>query len=215
PGVVVSDASVGAVGVGVDRLGVVSDYIFEEALDVLTLGSRENADAELAATLARANHDGLVREPLPCDLLAAPVAARQLPADVSLIGLHDPGQQRCALDLHRSANAVAEIPGGLVGHAEHPLQLVRAHPLLGLAENEDREEPLPQRQVRVVEDRPRLGAELVAAGVTVELPALLDPADFVRVATRTTDTVRPAQLLEEGEAGVLVTELVDQFCEVH
>ena len=35
-----------------------------------------------------------------------------------------------------------------------------------------------------MEDRPDSDAELVAAAVAVELPALLDPRDFVRVAAR-------------------------------
>src|SRR5687768_8100047 len=62
-----------------------------------------------------------------------------------------------------------------------PLQLVRGHALARLAHDVDREEPLPERQLGVVEDRADADAELIAAGIAVELSALRDPRDLVGV----------------------------------
>ncbi len=72
-------------------------------------------------------------------------------------------------------DAVAEVPDGPVGHADRPVQTgVGAHALLGLAEQVDRGEPLPERQVRVMHDGAGLHAEAVAASDAVPLASALD-----------------------------------------
>ena len=56
-------------------------------------------------------------------------------------------------------SSVAEVPGGLVLDAEGALELVRAHPLPGLAHQVDGDEPLAQRKVGAVHDGARGHAE--------------------------------------------------------
>ena len=105
-----------------------------------------------------------------------------LPAHVRLSHLHDPAQRLRVYRFHRGADAMAEVPGRLVGDAERPLDLVRAHPLLGLAEQVDAQKPLPQGQVRVIENRPRRDRKLVPASIAVELVPLRNLRGFRRLA---------------------------------
>src|SRR5262249_15659979 len=53
----------------------------------------------------------------------------------------------------RDADPVGREPGGLVAAVEHLLQLVRRHAVRRLDEQVHAEEPLRERQVRVVEER--------------------------------------------------------------
>ena len=119
---------------------------------VWLVGIRERRGAGLAAALDRAENDGLVVAPM-LRRFRFGHASCELAADVGLVGFHDAAQHLAGLVVHRGADAVAEIPGGLVGHTEHPLQLVRADALLRLAHHVDGEEPLPQREFGVVEER--------------------------------------------------------------
>ena len=116
---------------------------------------------------------------------------------------------------HRPPNAVAEVPRGLVGHPERPLQLVRGDSLAGLAHHVDREEPLPQGKVRVVEHRPRSHREPSPALVAVELVPRGDPADGVGPAVDAPNALGPAERFEVGAAAFLGVESLDQLDEVH
>lgn len=64
---------------------------------------------------------------------------------------------------HCVTDAVTEIPRRPVVDSQHPMELVRRHPFLGLAKHIDSKEPLSKWKVRVMEDRSRRDGELVAA----------------------------------------------------
>lgn len=207
PRVLVSDTVVTAPLVGVDRFGIVAYDVPDEAVQGVVIVARDGAEPDLAAALDGADHNGLV----------APVAAAPpayLAAEEGLVDLDDAVQELGPLVLHSRADAVAEIPGGLVRDAEHPLQLVCADRLLGLTDHVDGEEPLPERQLGIVEERSDADAELVAASVAVELPAFRNPRDLVRVAARAANAVRPAQLFKVFVAAILGAEPLDQLREI-
>src|SRR5262249_524604 len=67
----------------------------------------------------------------------------------------------------------------------------------------DRDEPLPDREVAVVEDRARRDAEEAPATAAVEPPPCRDRSDGASAALRATDPVGPAQLLEVAPAAPL------------
>jgi hypothetical protein len=161
-GVLVTYASVGAVSVRVDRLGVVCDNVFEEGVNgfVSCVGSTTEPDATTA--LDCAENDGLVVQPSERRFLSGAEPAH-LPADVGFVRFHDAAQGLRVLFSHRGTDAVAEIPSGLVTHAEHPLELVRGDSLTRLAHDIDGEKPLPERELGIVEQRPHADRELVAA----------------------------------------------------
>src|SRR3954451_5160518 len=216
--VVVSDTAIGAMGVRVDRFGVVMHHIGQESLHGLARGVRSHAKPNLTSALNCPENDGLVAAPPQRVALLGAVAVvpvAELAADVGLVGLHDPAQERRRLVVHRGPDAVAEIPGGLVADSEHPLQLIGADALLRLAHDVDGEEPLPQRELGVVKEGAHTNAELIPATVAVELPALRNPRDFVGVAARTFHAVRPAKLFKKVVALVLGAELFEELYEVH
>ena len=94
-------------------------------------------------------------------------------------------------------------PGRLVGHAQQLHELVRGQPVLGLDHQRDRQEPLPRRQVRVVEERSGRDAEVVAARAAVELLARLEACSVARLAPRAAHAVGPPKLLEVRAATIL------------
>ncbi len=83
-------------------------------------------------------------------------------ADVHLINLHRAREFVVRL-FHCLADAVTEVPRGLVGDAEHSLDLVCGNPFARFCHQIGHEEPLRQRQMRVMEDRSHSHGELVAA----------------------------------------------------
>lgn len=109
-GVLVTDATVGVVRVGVDRFGVVGHHVRQEALDRRAGGVGSHAKSDATTTLDRAEHGRLVVAPLlRSPLLGAgsvlPVAG--LAADVGFVGLHDPRQERRAPDEHLASLELA------------------------------------------------------------------------------------------------------------
>ena len=110
---------------------------------------------------------------------------------------------------------MAEVPGRLVGDAESPLDLVRAHALPGLAEQVDAQKPLPQRQMGVVEDRPCRHRELVPASIAVELVPLRNLGGLPRATAGACRPLRPAKGLKVLAALFLAAKLLNQSTEIN
>ncbi len=62
--------------------------------------------------------------------------------------------------LHGCADAMAQVPRRLIAHSNGALNLAGRHPLFRFAEERDGDKPLPQRQVRIMENRARCHAKL-------------------------------------------------------
>ena len=116
-------------------------------------------EAEIAATLPDANNYLLLALRMPNLVLVAALP----PADERLIYFNGSAERLRICVLHRVPDAMAEIPCRAVVDSQHPLKLIRRHPLARLANQERRKEPLNQRQVRVMEHRVCRDRELVAA----------------------------------------------------
>lgn len=86
-----------------------------------------------------------------------------LAPDVGFVNLYGAGEQLGIGYVHRGADAVTEIPGCFVRDIERPLQLIGRNALLGLDHHVGGKEPLPERQVGVVEHSSDPDRELVAA----------------------------------------------------
>ena len=157
PRVLVRDARVDAGFVREDRLRLIGDVILDELAHRGTVGPGGNVHADVPLTLDRGHDGGLIRaEPL-ADVLPAT-------ADIGLVHLDDAGEQTVAFEfLERFANAVTQVPRGLVRDFERALHLVRGDTLPRLDHQVERHEPLEEREVRVVEDGPGRRRELVAA----------------------------------------------------
>ena len=130
-------------------------------------------------------------------------------ADDGLVGFNLTGQRAVeAFDLHRESDAVRNEPRGLLRDAQVAGELVRAAPLLRRVEPDGRQ-PLREGDRAVLEDRPLLDAELLAALLAAPQRAGPDEADLVGVADDAVDSVRPAKASEEVPADGLVTEVAD------
>ena len=158
PRVGIPDAEVRQQLIGVDRLGLVLDVPVNESVERRLADVGDALKPYLAAALDRSRNPGL-SDPVPGSH-AAPAAA-----DQGFVYFNDseqcrPGQ---AVVAHRRADTVAQVPRGLVGHTERPLELVGAHALSRFQQQVDRYEPLPKLKVGIVHDGSGRDAELVVA----------------------------------------------------
>src|SRR5207302_1104427 len=122
----------------------------------------DDARDDLALALDRAGHRDLARAGAPAPSAAAliPVPVLRLAADEGLVHLDDPHQLAEVLVSEAGADAVAHVPGGRVRPEPHvAVDLQRADPLLASQHKVDDAEPLTQRLIRILEDRPDDGRE--------------------------------------------------------
>ena len=155
---------------GIVRGRIIRENDFHVLADILADVLRERSalsisrmeEAEIAIALANADHYFLVVE--PCDMsfsfdLAANVGNVHLyfAVEHGLVGLR-----------HGMADAMAEVPRRFVAHSDRSLNLAGRHSLLRFTEQVRREEPLAERQVRVVEHRAGSDGELIVTVFAVE-----------------------------------------------
>ena len=203
----VPEATVGRKLVGVDGEGFIGDGALDEVVQGGPFRVRDALQADAPVTLHGTHDDGLVGRRVGSSALASLATT-----DKRLVHFDDPEQRRSleAVGSHGLTDAVTEVPSGLVGDSEGALHLVRADPLLRLDHQVHGHEPLPQRKLGVVEDRPRGHREAVAASVAIELVPSGDLGYGHVTATRAGDTRRPAQLFEVFPAGLFGSEAIHQ-----
>jgi len=140
---------------------------------------------------------------------------RLFAANVGLVHLYNAIQRPRINFLHRRTDTVTEIPCRLVGNAQHPFKLVGAHSLAGLAEQVDAEEPLPEWQVGIIEDRSGSDGKLVAAFVAIELIALCHLRNLARFATGAHNLIRPAKCFKVFAALLFAAELLNEGAKIN
>src|SRR5579859_533550 len=143
--------------IGHNHFHIVGDIVVNDVLQGLCLRVGSVEKPEIAAALTDANDDFLPNS-------AAPKPVTNLfSANIRLIHFHDAAKMRLQSLFHSLADAMAEIPSGLVRYAKSALHLIGGDALAGLAHEIRGKEPFPERQVRVIEDGSRAYGELVAA----------------------------------------------------
>ena len=154
--VMVPDTPVRGPIVGVDGLGFVLGVLLDEIMQGLSIEAVDDLETGLAAALDDSNNDALVAPVAVADTLFSTTYPSfihlNLAAQLGRIGLG-----------HGIADAVAEIPGGLVRDSDGSLDLVGRDAFLRLNHQIDCEEPLPKRKVAVVEDSPCRHRKMVVA----------------------------------------------------
>lgn len=158
--------------------------------------------------LNRANRDGFVSG------VVIPHAS-YLAANPSLVHFHNTPQKLAIGIPDRRADAVAQMPCRLVSNAKRAFNLEGAHSLLALRHQVDRQKPLRERKVRVMEDRSARHAELIAAGIAVVLVAVEHGRNALGLAARALDTLRPAKFRQTLAALFVRTELLNQVHEIN
>src|SRR6266542_7144748 len=145
---------VGLALVGVDAGGGVSDLGGELAERPARMPLRAEVEASPAAPSDGPAGDGLVHPPPTAS--APPIAAY-----VGLVHFHDPLEGRGCGVLHGLADAVEEIPRGLVAHSDGALDLVRTDAILGFDHHVGGQKPPSERQMAALKDRARCDTEVV------------------------------------------------------
>ena len=207
-GVFVRNSDIGGKLVGVDRFRVGRGVLRNKLVERVLARPLDDLKANLAAALDRPDRNRLVST-------VAPALTTNLTADVGFVHFNDPAQGLGSGVLHGSADAVAQIPCRAVGNTDCALNLAGGNSLLALRDKVDGNEPFPERQMTVVEDRSRGHRELIAAVIAAIRSAILDRGSVLLVATRANRTFRPAQLFQVFARLLVAAKLFDQLDEVH
>ena len=153
--VLILDALVGLKVVRVDLLGI-RGMLFYESVERLAVPSLLDNQADTAATLQGSQDHSLVS-------LVSTSHALNTTSDKGLIDFDCPFERFDVGVFQGRTDAMTKVPRRLVGDLENPLELVGRDALARLGHHVDGGEPLPKRQVGVMEDRSSLDGELVTA----------------------------------------------------
>jgi len=154
--VMVPDTPVRGPVVGIDGLSLVLGVLLDEIMQGLSVKAVDNLESGLAATLDDSNDDAFVASVTVADALLSTTYP-------SFIHLNLAAQFRRVGFGHSVADAVAEIPCGLVRDSDGALDLIGRDAFLGLQHQVDGDEPLGKRKVAVMKDGSCRNRELVAA----------------------------------------------------
>ena len=186
--------------VGHNHVYILADVFADESCERSGLGIAGVEEAQIAVALADAeNHFFVVQ--------ASDAAFALVPSpDVGSVQFDNAVQHRLFGLRHGVPDAMAEIPRGLVAHADRALNLAGRHSLFCFAEQVSREEPLRKWQVRIVEHSARRDGKLIVALFAVEQLLAGFQFDGGSFATQTLRPFGPAQTDEQGAALILSRE---------
>src|SRR3954451_14181811 len=142
----------------------------------------------------------------------AALAALALPAEVGVVDPDPTVELRLAgLALrHRPHQFVLPQPGRGLLDAQPPAELDRADPVLALGQMVDGREPGGERQLGVLEHRPRGEGDLPLAAVALEHLAGPEPAEAPAAAGRAGQALAPAHPKQRLAAGLLGPEALPE-----
>lgn len=189
--------------VGDDYVHIGADILLDVLRQRALLGIFGMEESEIAIALTNADND------LFLDVLA-PVffEVALFSADIGFVHLDSAVKHRLIYFFHGGANAMTEIPRGLVAHSQGALDLIRGHSFASFAEQESCEEPFLQRQVGIVEDRAGGHAELIVAFFAVKELLCGRKFDSGHLATWAFNSAGPAQTDEQLSALLVGIEQV-------
>jgi len=184
-----------------DLFGVSGCELLNEALKLLSGRVRNNAHPHVTATLNNASNNGFIGKIVP-----APAPTDFLPTNEGFIDFDGSIEKFRTGFRHSRTDTMAEIPRGLIGHANSSLDLIRRYAFLRFRHHVDRQKPLPERQMAVMEDRACRHGEMVVAGLAIILIAAFNPVDLLLGTAWTLDAFLSAEPFQVGAALVLVAE---------
>ena len=184
-----------------------------ELLQLLLARARNRLGHDLAAVpVAGPGHRLLADRPATGVQLARCVLVALLPAEVDLVHLDRTGEQPAGA---RKAlpQAMAEVPGGLLGDAEFAMQLHRGDALQAGGEQIDGEGPGLVAELGVGHDAAGADGEAFVAGAAAVGHGRMRAAgqDVTRAALGTGRAVRPADVSEPPFGGRIIGQQTDHF----
>jgi hypothetical protein len=201
---------VAAVLIGREQADLIRHGFVDEALERVLRGPGEHAGDNVPLALNRAD-DGRLAARATAFVVVPAVLVLGLAADPSLIDLDCADELLELFILQGSADAMAHVPGGLVGAEAHvAVNLPSADTFLRGQHKVDDAKPLPKVDVRILKDRPGDVGETIALRAAIRaLPFELhglERIDSIPATARATDTIGPAVSDEIGVAGIFVRE---------
>ena len=117
--------------------------------------------------------------------------------------------------LHCKTDAMEHEPSRLLSDTECASNLVRANAVLAIRNHPNSDEPLVERERRILEDSPDLARELFASVLPFAFPhpASGNESNIIAATCGALNTVRPAARHDEVEAVVRVREMLDGLLE--
>ncbi len=167
--------------VGEDYFHILGDVLSDVLSERSTLGVVGMEESEIAVALTDADYHFLVV--ILCDMALAAIHT----ADVGNIHLDFAIQHRLISLSHSVTDAMAKVPCRFVAHSDCALNLAGRHSLLRLAEQVSGQEPLAEREMRIVEHRAGRDGELIVTVFAVEelfVSVQLDHGAFAAQALR-------------------------------
>lgn len=200
---------IGTILIGDDHFNVGAHILF----DVLRQSAGANVlrvkEPQIAAALPDSEYDLFVA--------ASPslTFAMRDSADVGLVHFDGARKQRALHFFHRGANAMAQIPCGLIAPADDSLDLIRAHPFARFTKQICRNKPLREGKVRVLKNRARDHRELMLAGVAFVAVVGFQPRMPFVSAAWAAYAFGPAEPLKNFAASVVRSKHFVQFYNCH
>ena len=148
---------IGVVIIGEQDFDILAQIFGDILFQSLGLHVFSMEETEFATTLTDADYDFFVVEPraYPVSLIHS--------ADEGFVHFDFSVEHSLFRLNHCGADSVAEVPCGLVADSESALDLASGHSLFRFAQEIGCGEPLFERKMRIVEDRPGCHGELIAA----------------------------------------------------
>jgi hypothetical protein len=161
--------------IGAEQTNLLRHSATYESCERASVNAADHAGNYLALALYSADNRRLARSDSTSPaahaaLIDMPVFGE--PTDEGFVDLDNAHQLTEILACETRSHAMAHVPSGLIGaEAHHPVDLQRANPLLAGEHQMDYAEPVAERLISVLEDRPGDHAEAVAlSGALVALP---------------------------------------------
>lgn len=194
--------------VRVDRFRVGMGVLSDELVQRVLRGVFDNLQANFASTLHRTNGDCFVAT------IPAPMTAN-LSADIGFVHFHNAPQKLAVGITHRGADAMAQMPSGLVSDVQRPLDLQCGDSLFAFGHQVDRQKPFLQRQVAIVEDRASGNGKVILATVAMKLFPFRYFGNLFAITARAINAIRPARKLKTLPAFFIRAELLNELHQVH
>ena len=166
-------------------------------------------ETQITAPLPDADHNLFVVQ-LRCATFAA-----ILPAHIGLVNFNR-AIQHWAISLnHRVADAMAEVPSGLVAYTECPLKLIGRHTFACFDKKQHSEKPCFKRKMRIVKNGLSRNGELVTALDAFVLPLRLNFKHVSALAAQALNPKGPAQSLQKFPAPLVRSKQVIHINQCH
>ena len=168
--------------------------------------------ADVAAALHHAEHGGLAR-PVSPGVLALPfVLVALFPADESFVDLDLAAERPIErFGLRGFAKPARHKPRGLLSDPHVAGELRAGDPLFVAGDQPDCNEPLFERQLGILKDRPDLDGEPLPALAALVRFVVPEVVDFRSAAVWAERPISPADRSEMPDTGLLVRESGGQF----